>query len=410
MTKDNGYLLPSVVNPPRISFCISIPNETNHLLAFWGALDELGKWWNWQKDGTHTAKDVADVWADVWQVNHEAFINRDEEGCSEMTDPCCPETNDKLQQIIDLLRGGATITFNAVSQPPDFRIDCTPDNFNGNDDDTPTQAIQWVNALCLALVRFAVACLYDNATKQNFIGYQPQILALGSLSAPPDFTTQLGDSTHPESSAAVRQILESDNGFNDAICMMRDALIGKINTFASFKTALLDLFNSVIGNPDPAIPNTVSEVLYYGQNRINYAVFSRALENAHDDIVGGFAFTCPCDSTPCDAATFNIIPVNDCTVERIDDTHWHITQLHSTHVDPDKRQFVAIIRDASYRCINITGFTQGQSGYNIYDCDGVNHTGVGGSGGVVIQNGWTNIEYESDPIVGIDTIATIICP
>lgn len=409
MTKDNGYLLPSVVDPPRVSFCISIPNETNHLLAFWGALDQLGKWWNWQKDGTHTAKDVADVWADVWQVNHDAFMNRDEEGCSEMTDPCCPETNDILGQILELLKGGATINFNAVSQVPDFRVDCTPDNFSGNDDDTPTQALVWSNSLCLALVRFAVACLYDNSTKQNFIGYQSQILALGGLTTPPTFTAQLGDSTHPLSSAAVRQILESDNGFNDAICMMRDALIGKVNTFASFKIALQELFNSTTENPDRGIPNTISEVLYYGQNRINYAVFSRALEKAHDDIVGGFSFTCPCDSTPCDEAAFNLIPVNDCTIERVDLTHWRVTQTHHTVYDPSKRLFTAIFRDSSWKCFNVVSATQGSAGYNVYDCDGVNHAGVGGGTGFMVQDGILFLEYNEDPIVGIDTVLDIRC-
>ncbi len=61
--KENGYLLPDVVNPETsISVCIPIPNDRNHRLAFLGQLDELGKWHNWERDDEHTASDVAQVW------------------------------------------------------------------------------------------------------------------------------------------------------------------------------------------------------------------------------------------------------------------------------------------------------------------------------------------------------------
>lgn len=410
MTKDGGYLLPAVIDPPRISFCIEIPNEFNHILAFFGAMDDLTKWYNWQRDDAHTGTEVAKVWANIWDKAHQAYMNRSEEGCTDMTDPCCPETNDLLGQILTLLKGGATINFNTATQPSDFKVDCTPDDFSGNTDDTPLQALQWQRALCLALTNYAVAALVTQASNMNATNLIPQILALGGFTAPPDFTSQLVFQSQPFGIASINEILNSDNGFNEAICIIRDSLNDKPNTYASFKASMLEVFTSLQGNPDPALPNTASIIFYYGSDRVNYAVFSRALSKAHDDIVNGSPYECPCSSEECDPANFDIIAVNNCTVERIDDTHWHITQLNHTPVGDDKRQFVGEIRDANWRCINITNITQAESNYSIYDCDGTNHTGVGGSGGIVVQNAWANLEYNTDPIVGIDTIFTIECP
>lgn len=81
--KDGGYLLPEVIDPPRKSLCIQIPDDPNHIAAFWGALESLSKWWNWQRDEAHTAKDVAAVWLDVWKKARESFYAGD---CA--TDEC----------------------------------------------------------------------------------------------------------------------------------------------------------------------------------------------------------------------------------------------------------------------------------------------------------------------------------
>lgn len=81
--QDGGYLLPEVIDPPRVSLCIQIPDDPNHIIAFWGALEQLSKWWNWQRDDAHTAKEVAAVWLDVWKKARESFYAGD---CA--TDEC----------------------------------------------------------------------------------------------------------------------------------------------------------------------------------------------------------------------------------------------------------------------------------------------------------------------------------
>lgn len=60
---DGGYRLPEVIEPPDdICVQIRVPNEINHILAFWGALGALGYWWNWQRDNAKQGRLAAAVW------------------------------------------------------------------------------------------------------------------------------------------------------------------------------------------------------------------------------------------------------------------------------------------------------------------------------------------------------------
>jgi len=75
--KDGGWLLPEEIDPERIQFCISIPNDLNHIIAFWGALLELTRWWNWQRDDDHTALLVTEVWRQVIEDAQASYIAGD---------------------------------------------------------------------------------------------------------------------------------------------------------------------------------------------------------------------------------------------------------------------------------------------------------------------------------------------
>lgn len=79
----NGYLLPAVVDPSeRISVCVPIPNDLNHLLAFLGQLDMLAYWWTWERDDAKTGTEVAQVWREiVAQVRAQLDVG---EGCADM--------------------------------------------------------------------------------------------------------------------------------------------------------------------------------------------------------------------------------------------------------------------------------------------------------------------------------------
>jgi hypothetical protein len=71
---DFGYVLPLEIDPQRIRLCIEIPNEQNHIAAFWGALQELGHAYNWHNDEAHTAKLAAGVWQDVYRSARANFL------------------------------------------------------------------------------------------------------------------------------------------------------------------------------------------------------------------------------------------------------------------------------------------------------------------------------------------------
>lgn len=76
MMKNKGYLIPAVIDPPTVSFCITVPDEQRHIAAFFGALQTLVNWWSWEKDDEHTATLVAQVWRRVVIDAHEAFYSQ----------------------------------------------------------------------------------------------------------------------------------------------------------------------------------------------------------------------------------------------------------------------------------------------------------------------------------------------
>jgi len=58
--------LPRTVDTiPRLCYQVEVPNDERHIAAFMGAIYGLSRWYNWERDETHTAKDIAEVWRDI---------------------------------------------------------------------------------------------------------------------------------------------------------------------------------------------------------------------------------------------------------------------------------------------------------------------------------------------------------
>lgn len=56
------WLVPDVIDPPgEICVQIVIPNDTKHIAAFWGALEQLGRGYNWE-DSYATGSQAAQIW------------------------------------------------------------------------------------------------------------------------------------------------------------------------------------------------------------------------------------------------------------------------------------------------------------------------------------------------------------
>ncbi len=95
MTKDKrGYLLPETMDP-ETSRCvlIEVPDDQLHWAAFWGQMDALTKWHNWERDDAKQGKDAAAIWAAVvdaaradWMIGECRLQVR-----QSTTDPCVLE-------------------------------------------------------------------------------------------------------------------------------------------------------------------------------------------------------------------------------------------------------------------------------------------------------------------------------
>lgn len=65
MGKKAKWVLPVTVNPALTRcFQVKVPDDPQYVAAFYGAMFELARWYNWQEDSGHTAKQVADVMLD----------------------------------------------------------------------------------------------------------------------------------------------------------------------------------------------------------------------------------------------------------------------------------------------------------------------------------------------------------
>lgn len=67
--KERGYLLPEhITGHDLICVSMKIPNDEHYKAAFFGAITELGKWWNWEKSNTgedRRATTAAAYWRDL---------------------------------------------------------------------------------------------------------------------------------------------------------------------------------------------------------------------------------------------------------------------------------------------------------------------------------------------------------
>lgn len=106
---DGGWVLPDVIDPPRKCFQIEIPDDFHHRAAFFGAIYELTRWYNWQRDDAHTAKDVAAVWKGIWRAANDKFYSQ--QGSCEMQTLL---RMDSLCGILQVSYDGGTVWSNLV--------------------------------------------------------------------------------------------------------------------------------------------------------------------------------------------------------------------------------------------------------------------------------------------------------
>lgn len=72
--RNKGFLVPSIPNPPgRKCVRLWIPDEPQHIANFWGVLNFLTLWTEYERTGDTTGVETADVWKDVYLSARQYF-------------------------------------------------------------------------------------------------------------------------------------------------------------------------------------------------------------------------------------------------------------------------------------------------------------------------------------------------
>lgn len=421
---DGGYLLPEVINPERISFCIQIPNDLNHILAFWGALNTLTWSKNWQKDEAHTAALVARVWDDVIAQARVQFNLREE--CMPF-DPCCPETNDLLQQLVTLnqtiVENQTTIINNQVVQIDNSQtiIDNSEtvieQNYDQQMNNYTQQFENWTvnnqtvntlnqmlydgtpqsiasnlgenfnsaggdDALCGAINRYTENIISEYTAGVNTAAWAAgaigaavgAIIVGATLGAAAPFVGAWGLILGGAAGAslAVWNVAQADLEARLKVrCCMFESLKDQPITFENFNAAVQDC-----GFDPTTNEGRIAGLIQDNATEANYLAFLRNLGQGN-----GNASDCSC----CDV---QLVATNDCIVTPLGDCRWHIVQTHGVHGGGDPfctdgyTYYTAQFKDQFDRCIDIVSSSgTAMSGWTQIDCEDVEHSGVGGGGG-----------------------------
>lgn len=104
---DGGWRLPDEIDPPtRIGVCVPVPDAPEHRQAFLGALLQLARWWNWQRDPLKRGREAAEVWMTIWRDVLEQL--QEGEGCGAM--PFDVRQNEDAPCILEKTQNGVTWT------------------------------------------------------------------------------------------------------------------------------------------------------------------------------------------------------------------------------------------------------------------------------------------------------------
>lgn len=301
-SENKGYILPEEIDPPRRCVQLYIPGELNHQLAFWGALDELALWFNWQRDNDHTAIEVAHVWREVIDLAH-ALFNSDNPCPCEGDDmiECCEPILEKLDQIIALLdapRQSDPIaqiefrqTISNILNAPGFEVsdlhpsapDVSYTEGTGDIDAFNERQSALCHILWLAIIKHADALRADILSKGIPIAIELVLTGQFWLGAALAIATSAAQEL-------VRLALEDEGAVRNVVCCMRDALIGQATTKTNFQAAAL---SCEVGGNETLIGDALYQTF---ANDDNWGVFIRDLGEAFDMASDGQDLECPCDS------------------------------------------------------------------------------------------------------------------
>lgn len=297
---DGGFLLPGVIDPPRRCVQLQIPDDRNHIRAFWGALDELAHWYTWQRDTDKQGAAVAAVWRDVLSLARELFESDDPCPCEESMTDCCEPILDKLDEIIGLLSVGnkpdpialldfrqtiTTIITTPGWEPTDLHPLAPDVTFTEGAGDVAGDLAYRQNALCHLLYLACVTMMRE--TRQNvlhaglMIGIDAFLagwwlpagaIAIGSVIAGGLVTEALGD----------------EQAVANVVCCMADELLG----LAITQQNLIDAAQTCADGGNETLIAGGLQSLFADDE--TFAAFLHDLGQAFDKSKKGVELYCPC--------------------------------------------------------------------------------------------------------------------
>lgn len=411
--KDGGYLLPEIIDPERICIQIYVPNDFNHLLAFWAQLEGLGSAIQWGNDEDHTALDVAAVWRDVYAITRDNYFNG---GCGM---PCADDMCDKLDTIIDILKAGFLIVPN-INLATDFSGgSCAPAFFDHDTDEDETEVLeQRQKALCITVERYIKAlmraALVDMSAPEFLVDYLE-----GNLLSDIPLSLNKVTAHYPLGFlglAVFYAIVTATLSFEPLVCIFASALTGeKNNTFLNFKNAI----PTIVEGLDELLVPLIGLIRESNKNKDNYTSFNIALNDANNEDLAGYE--CPCElggvgdcSEPLDMIFKNDRGIS---IENVGGDLYHIIGGHKFG---SGGEFGGVyLQDSSNRCFALEiptgtepGLPPGWTGvqptsyhFVIGCCGSSDHSGAGGW-----ENGaFTEAYWDCGDTTDIDTYYILRC-
>lgn len=312
---DKKFLVPDVIDPAEtVCVQLAIPNDTKHIAAFWGALEQLAKAYNWE-DSYAAGSQTAYVWQDVLEGASEAV--KIGENC--MLD--CDDVEDCLgtSTIINIIEGDiVTNETNIVNNETNItnnETNITNIVTGGNDTnvypDLPTQSEP--DELCGASYRVAVEII--ELVEQTVIDVGVLLQAAWLLS-----WLGIGGWLGTQLSLFWDYIFANEVALTGVDFGVYEDQIAE-----ALYCAELDVAQAII-DLDPAIPALRRDAII------------AALESATDAQIALWAFvgsldgTQDCSSVVCAACAFFDFTVSDYDFETYDAASFPGDQLWGAHV------------------------------------------------------------------------------
>jgi len=313
---NSGYLLPDNIDAPRTK-CVflCIPDDENHIAAFWGQLYELSYWWNWEGDAAKQGTLAAQVWRQIFHDSRALWE------CGTVTgncDFCCDLTNELLADIKALLAQGVSgdqtvinnaiinieiereTIYNTYISAPTTIYQTTPDTtYDFDSTDTPPDMDYRLAALCYAIDAYTdeiwrqAQNLIASSTGAAVIAAGGIGLLFGPIGG---IIALVVGGTVAALLTVLNQAVFDDETARAAVrCCMYTNLIGTPTTSNLSFRAAVDTCGFVVPSNEWYLAEVIRETL---SDDTNWLVFLKAIgrgfELARDGVISTYPERCLC--------------------------------------------------------------------------------------------------------------------